>query len=154
MTRAEALAEAVDIILANVGNVAQLLDRLDQAGGNAKLIAAIRARLVAPLPLVCCGLVKPDRDLWDEACAEVLSEPRFSGEPDIPDNVREALYGADERGLLPSHWDAVLDTVEKWERWIYGPPLSSHGRVLAFALQALPDAERRRVIERIIQIRA
>jgi hypothetical protein len=146
--RRVAFDAAVSAIRKSVPDLTGLASNLEFAGVSSRLVAALRAVPVVEIRIV--NSTEPDPDVWRAQCEKLLGERRYD---DIPDNIRAALYEVAARGLLPSHPDALLDRVERWERWINGPPLSSSGRVLAFALLNLADDRRRQVIERIIELR-
>jgi hypothetical protein len=61
------MAEAVDIILGGVADVARLCTALEIGGGNARLIAALRGRLTArPIKET------PDPAIWAAAAERVI----------------------------------------------------------------------------------
>jgi hypothetical protein len=69
--RDKALGRAVDMVLAGISDVTGFCDRLEAAGGNARLIAAIRRRLTAREPRVV-GV--PLRSVWAAAAGDVIGE--------------------------------------------------------------------------------
>jgi hypothetical protein len=63
MSRAEALAAAVGIIGGSVSDLVGLVDLLEIAGGNARLIAALRGVALAR-PKDVTGEARPDVAMW------------------------------------------------------------------------------------------
>jgi hypothetical protein len=66
--RDKVLAGAVDQVLAGISDVTGFVEKLEAAGGNGRLIAAIRTRLTAPPP----EARKPDAAIWAEAAERMV----------------------------------------------------------------------------------
>ena len=70
--RDEALAEAVEQLLAGIADVSGFCSRLEVAGGCGRLLGAINARLVTT-PTTAAGA--PLRAVWSEATERLISRP-------------------------------------------------------------------------------
>jgi hypothetical protein len=70
--RGKALEAAVEQLLAGIADLTGLCERLEAAGGNGRLITAIRARLTATPPVAG----KPEVGVWAEAAERMIAGGR------------------------------------------------------------------------------